>query len=96
MKSIIKPDTSIAIGDRVRSHDFPDRLVYNDRPPCYFEGTVVDILDTEGFKRYAIQIEKRVWNGEEETAAVELVYAPVNGTQTTFGAKTFGVVKIVE
>ena len=93
---VITPDTSIVVGDRVQSHDFPDRLIYGDREPCYVEGVVIDIDDSpEGFRRYAIRVEKRVWAGVEE--AVEpgtMVYTPVNGTATVFGNETFGVLKI--
>jgi hypothetical protein len=93
-KQTITPDTSIVVGDRVQSHDFPDRLVYSDRPPCYVEGVVVNIIDSMDYKRYAIKVEKRVWNGEEEPIECEIVHAPVNGTPTTFGKETFGVIKV--
>lgn len=93
----IKPDTSIAVGDRVQSHDFPDRLIYGDREPCYVEGVVIRIADSQnGYKQYVIRVEKRVWAGVEEPPHTDIVFAPINGTATLFGGETFGVVKVTK
>lgn len=89
-----KPDTTIAVGDRVRSDDFPwDR---GDRPPCYAEGVVEEITPPiEGCPRYKIRVEARVFNGEtREFVPGEYVYPPVNGTPQTMGGPTSGVKKI--
>lgn len=98
MNKNIEPDTSIVVGDRVQSHDFPDRLVYGDRPPCYYEGVVIAIEESKmlGCMSYTIKADKRIWYGEQEPVWPYIVQAPVNGTPTTFGEKTFGVIKVAK
>ena len=84
-------DTTIGIGDRVRSYDF------ESREDCYMEGIVYGYQHIEGCRRYAIQVERRVVANEERLAGVgETIYPPVNGTPTTMSLSpvTNGVVKV--
>lgn len=50
----LTPDTTIAVGDRVRSFDFPGD------PSCYFVGVVEEFTKD---KQYKIKVEYQVWNG---------------------------------
>ena len=85
-----EPDTSIAVGQRVRSYDFPD-----DRDDSYVEGVVEEITERiEGCSRYRIRVERRVRNGVECEVGQDTVIPPVNGTPTWFGRVTNGVVRI--
>lgn len=85
----------IYVGDKVRSHDFP-REQGLDRPPCFVEGTVVGIEKIEGCDRYKIQVERKVWAGEEvEDPYDGYVYPPVNGTPKLFGGVCDGVERIL-
>lgn len=49
---------NIAVGSKVRSYDFPG----SNHPPCYIEGTVLNII--EDGERAEISVEKEVWNGQ--------------------------------
>ena len=87
------PDTSIKVGDRVRSYDFPGA-----RDDCYVEGTVLRITDRitemEGCDRYVIKGVRRVWLGVETELSIDgFYYAPVNGLKSVFGFMN-GVVRI--
>jgi hypothetical protein len=85
-----EPDTSIVAGHRVRSYDFPE-----DRDDSYVEGVVEEITERiEGCSRYRIRVERRVRNGVECEVGNATVIPPVNGTPTTFGRITNGVVRI--
>lgn len=99
-------DTTIVVGDRVRSHDF-DRLgptrSTEGEDACYIEGVVEAITDPkthEYFKdcpRYAIRVSKRMFAGENRDGpgsnVGELIFPPVNGTPTWLDNITSGVVK---
>ena len=77
---------AIHVGNRVRSYDFQ-----NVRD-CFVEGVVVAIERHEGCKRYKIQVERKVWSGEEvEDPYRGFVFPPVNGTQRLFGGECDGV-----
>lgn len=73
-----EPDTTIKVGDRVRSFDFLDNSL------CYFVGTVTKIRqDTQ---QYDIAVEYQVWQGEREASNYcASVHPPVNGQQGFFG-----------
>lgn len=72
------PDTTICVGDRVRSFDFPDNSL------CYFVGTVIGIRpETE---QYDISVEYQVWMGEREASNYcASVHPPLNGVEGLFG-----------
>lgn len=102
----VKIDQSITVGDRVKSYDFPDNLVYDPERAelCFVEGEVTRItrkmIDPQGFLHdvgydmYQIDVDKRVWDGVEEYT-VETVYVPVNGTEQMFSKHpTHGVHKV--
>lgn len=94
------PDTTIAVGDFVRSHDFPDRIEYPDpkRGDAYVEGhvTKIEAHPVGGYQCYFINISKRVWSSEiDHVSHDEVVMVPVNGTPTSRGRTTFAVEKIV-
>jgi hypothetical protein len=89
------PDLSIKVGDRVRSHDFPERR-FNLRPPCYVEGTVVGLKYMYGYERYEIKVDKVVWEGIEDPKDERLghsVFPLLNGVQTREGQSN-GVEKL--
>lgn len=95
MKTAVKPveyptvpDTTIKVGDRVRSFDFPDNA------QCYFVGTVsrlnIDNMQID------IAVEYQVWEGmREPTNYCASVHPPFNGLRGIFGP-TRGVQRIVE
>ena len=83
------PDTTIKIGDRVKSYDFPDSP---QAEGCYVIGTVVALPVMDGCTRYKIAVEKRVFNFFPSEGK-DFVYPPVNGTQS-WGCPTFGVEKL--
>jgi len=91
---------TIKIGDRVRSHDFPERLLpASTRKPCYAEGVVESITDpaTHEFRdcaRYQIRVERRVFSGEEVTEFEPHVFPPVNGTVSWLGSPVNGVKRV--
>ena len=83
------PNTTIAVGDRVRSFDFVGN---ND---CYFVGTVESITDQLCFRQYNITVEYQIWDGKKaETNYCASVHPPVNGTHCLFGANC-GVQRIL-
>jgi len=85
----------IAVGDRVRSFDFPANThgLYF-RPDCYIVGVVrsVDFLGDSGLLRYSIKVEQRIIAGEPTDITSSHVYPPINGTPTITG-RTDGVVR---
>lgn len=97
----------IAVGEVVRSHDFPadvidqllqleDGAMRRKVEACYIEGTV-EAIETEGWDcaRLKIRIAKRVWMGVEMPVGEgEYAYPPQNGIRTILGGVTAGVVKI--
>ncbi len=88
-----KIDTTIKVGDTVRSYDF--QYIEN----CYVEGEVVELTENfEGCACYHIKIEKKVFNGKEVSVALDNidVYPPVNGLESWMGGKTCGVQKLEE
>lgn len=102
------PDTSIKIGDRVRSYDFPD-MVGSDHPAgqSYVEGVVSGIIkygtDPHRFTCdvYVIAATKWVRGGEvleineyNKDVVSEHYYPPVNGTPSSMGGVTYGVVRV--
>jgi hypothetical protein len=84
----VSNNTTINVGDTVRSYDFDGR---ND---CYVEGTVVRMGDDiEGCPRYVIRVSKTVFKGEVLPLAARYVNPPLNGTPKLFGGFCCGVVK---
>lgn len=84
-------DTSIQIGDTVRSYDFE----YKD--DCFVEGPVTKIFPVEGCDRYNIETTRRVWGGIEYPLASSppVFLPPVNGTRVAgSGEFTNGVRKL--
>lgn len=92
----------IGIGMRVRSHDFAMRYKNAGKLPVgldkegenafWIEGIIID--DTafiEGCPRYTINVLKRCVSGKVESHD-DIIYPPVNGTPTTIGGVTIGVV----
>lgn len=88
-------DTTIKVGDRVKSYDFPgttpERL-----EQCYQTG-VVQGIDGFGFgdcNRYKILVDNIVFRGVSEKPPIgHTIFPPVNGTQSMAGL-TNGVVKL--
>jgi hypothetical protein len=83
------PDTSIQVGDTVRSFDFFGTT------SCYVVGTVEDIQVSGGCQKYFIRVTERVWDNRPDTCGVgELVYTPVNGVAMSFGGLCRGVQRV--
>jgi len=92
-------DPTIKVGDRVRSYDFPERRDDPDRPQSYVEGTVTALVEREGCMRYEIRVDKRVVGGDVidmKNVSSTTVYPPVNGTPTTGGRRTDGVIRALD
>jgi len=85
---MIMDATTIQVGDKVRSYDFP-----GDRDDCYVEGEVIGYRWLNGCERYAVRVYKKVWQGKPELVA-GIVFPPLNGTPTMQGDYTNGVEKI--
>jgi hypothetical protein len=101
---------TIAVGDRVRSFDFP--LYLEDRDcflgidtegdrVAFVEGIVEAIGEDvmQGCARYRIRIEREVCIADGKTipdcyGAGHEVFPPVNGTPSWMHGRTFGVVKV--
>jgi len=83
---------NIYIGQYVRSFDFPryNRDVEGENA-CYVEGVVSDVVEKDGGVRYQIEVDRKVWEGEEVKIQVRTVFPPINGTPTLFGRFTCGV-----
>ncbi|MBU9200448.1 hypothetical protein KTD31_03645 [Burkholderia multivorans] len=84
----VEPDTSLAVGDRVRSYDFAHT------PTCYVEGRIEEITaHMDGCPRYMIRVEKRVFDGLTLSVGADAyIYPPVNGIPTRLG----GITNLVE
>lgn len=88
--------SGIAIGDRVRSYDFPN---FNGGPPTYqdyyIEGVVVAFEYMDGCERYKIKVQTTVRGGKHVTPPQALyVFPPLNGTLVIGGGFCNGVVKL--
>ena len=90
-----QPDTTITVGDRVRSFHFDGRDLTGDRA-CYVEGVVVGFTDERlhGCSRYVIEVDREIFGGEVVTGGPEKVHPPVNGTPKLFGGVSDNVVRI--
>lgn len=87
-----------AIGERVRSFDFPDLDGHPGRSDCYVEGPIVAFEEREGCMRYVILVEVDAFDGAvyrtgdgKRSRVGRTCYPPVNGTPTTFGGVCQGV-----
>jgi len=103
------PDTTITVGDYVRSFDFPDSPRGAGH---YYEGVIVAVVQraetftftsADGFEaqvnygdcdHYAIRVTRRVWDGEPLAPRALYVFPPVNGTAKLFGGVCHGVTRI--
>lgn len=84
----VHPDTTIVVGDKVRSFDFPGDAT------CYFVGTVTKVR--QDAEQYDIAVEYQVWEDEvQETNYCASVHPPLNGMRGIFGLVR-GVQRIVE
>lgn len=84
--------TDIKVGDLVRSYDFEVREVEGPNA-CYVEG-IVEGFVTDGCRRYEIRVTRTVWCGAEVDFGRDRFYPPVNGTPTSLGRVTDGVVLV--
>ena len=81
------PDTTVAVGDFVRSYDFPGRT------DCFILGSVTAIRG----EMYIIAVAARVWQGEvDRVQHTEHVGVQVNGTGHGWYGVLRGVVKGTE
>ena len=83
------PDTTIKVGDRVRSFDFPGDA------SCYFVGKVEGITPRNA---YQIKVEYQVWEGKrvpDKQNYCAHVCPPVNGVEG-FSGPMLGVQRVVE
>lgn len=82
------PDTTIGVGDRVRSFDFTN----NSR--CYFVGVVESLTDQN---QYKIKVEYQIWNGIRSLDNYcDYVLPPMNGVQSQFNRSYCGVQRVLE
>lgn len=86
----------VAVGDHVRSYDFPE---FDEEGRCYVEGVVVAITDPETSEwkdcpRVQIRVTRRVFDGEEKKNNPEFVFPPQNGIPTWLDRVTNGIEKI--
>ena len=91
LQNLQSPQTQIQpqIGDYVRSFDFPERASgrqLSGERACYIEGLITKIVNSQGCDFYEIEVQKRVWSGEEVQISHEefKVYPPVNGLRQLF------------
>lgn len=82
----LAPDTSIEVGDFVRSYDF---YGYGD---CYTEGHVAEIRYIDDCDHYVIKVVTKVFEGKEVEVKERWVYVPVNGVETSTILAPMGVV----
>jgi hypothetical protein len=83
------PDTTIKVGDRVRSFDFPGEA------DCYFVGMVESITV---HKQYKIKVEYQVWEGKrvpDNQNYCAYVCPPLNGLEG-FAGPIVSVQRITE
>jgi hypothetical protein len=84
----------VMIGDKVRSFNHENRDVEGPRA-SYIEGKVLDFkLWRDGTTRYAIRVDRDVSRGVEVAFQAAEVFPPMNGTPTSLGRATYGVVVI--
>lgn len=84
----LEPDTTIRVGDRVRSFDF------HGDSSCYFVGKVTGIDHSQNV--YNIAVECQVWEGKRSKQNYcASVHPPINGQRGIFGL-TRGVQRIAE
>lgn len=84
----LEPDTTIRVGDRVRSFDFAGD------DSCYWVGTVREIQQEKGV--YEIVVDFQIWEGQRaKENYCWAVYPPINGQQGIFGL-TRGVQRMAE
>lgn len=88
-------DQTIEPGDSVRSFDF-DRRDLTGEYASFIEGVVEGFEEREGCSRYRIKVNRRITGGSPSPIVpdFEWVLPPVNGTPTTMGNVTNGVVKL--
>lgn len=86
MKYPLTPDTSIAVGDFVRSYDF---YGYGN---CYVEGHVAEIRYIDDCDHYVIKVVTKVFEGKEVEVKERWIYVPVNGVETGATLAPMGVV----
>jgi hypothetical protein len=84
------PDTTIAVGDAVRSYD------HAGDTGIFIDGVVVAITTMDGCRRYEIVVTRSERDGNDRSAGRvgARVLPPVNGTETWLGNTTRGVVKL--
>ena len=86
----LTPDTTIAVGDRVRSFDFINNA------QCYFVGVVESLTP---MYQYKIKVEYQVWEGERTPAEQNYcgyVAPPINGSSEMFDTLPRGVQRVRE
>jgi hypothetical protein len=98
-KSDVACDTSIKKGDKVKSYDFPGNLESDpERAELnYVVGTVTGIVKIYDCRHYKILVEYQMVNGDKRETPIGQIlfdYPLVNGTMTSLGRTTCGVVKI--
>ena len=86
--------TGPLVGDRVRSFDWHHRRDIEGPEACYAEGQITGLHYMEGCWRYRIEVTRSVLGGEEEAHFPAVIFPAVNGTPTTMGRVTDGVVRI--
>ena len=86
MKYPLAPDTSIEVGDFVRSFDC---YAYSN---CYVEGHVAEIRYIDDCDHYVIKVVTKVFEGKEVEVKERWVYVPVNGVETSANLAPMGVV----
>ena len=83
-----EPDTTIGVGDKVRSYD------HHGDDGIYIEGVVEALITWDGCQRYKILVERDIRDGKERPGRVGTrVFPPINGTPTWLGETTCGVVR---
>ena len=83
------PDTTIQIGDAVRSYD------HEGDDAMFVDGVVVALREVDGCTRYDIVVTRHVRDGVDNLRrAGAHVFPPLNGTQTWLGRTVRGVVRI--
>lgn len=87
---------TIAVGDTVKSLDFPDDPTKDDT--CFAEGVVTNIIQGRDCPRYEIRVSRRVFGRKvmeiEGVAEPVLIYPPVNGIPTSLGGVYHSVRKL--
>ena len=84
----------ITPGTRVRSFDFHYMRDIDGPRSCYMEGIVKAVEHIRGCYRYIIKVDLCVGAGKAHSDFPTEICPPVNGTRTTMGRVTDGVVRI--